>query len=460
MPLSRSTGMPGVDAQHDFLRARRRAAAARLIARLRGEPDDVGVILPYEEVVEALGFVSERALGLQVVALDGILGTVDRGRDFDRRFRPTSGRVRSRWERIATAMRRGEPLPPVDLVRVGEIHFVRDGHHRVSVARALGRADIDAYVTEVITRITADRATHLTDLALKSHERVFFERVPLTEAARAEISLSDPWDYAELAEGVEAWGFRAMQDRVETLNRAETARAWLEQEYRPVVVMLREAELIGDGTDTEAYMRVAAERYRLLRTHQLGRRCPRPGCATNPRPPTLISSRRLSGASAALGLLDDAPEQCADCGPHEHCPELVGHRKAGRGLDPPADGRSRAARGELNRPGVVAHGQSREQLVGEPGGRLEGGHLLPDRRPGQRKASDSADSVGRRVALAFESRGAQRRHRRVSAMVREDLENGVDWGADRGPQREGSHFTDPIQIACAPDDAPPGSPAA
>lgn len=96
----------------------------------------------------------------------------------------------------------------------------------------------------------------------------FFERVPLPEAAGAEIPLSDPWDYAELAEGVEAWGFRAMQDRVEPLNRAETARAWLEEEYRPVVVMLREAELIGEGTDTEADMRVAAERYRLLRTHR------------------------------------------------------------------------------------------------------------------------------------------------------------------------------------------------
>ena len=268
MPLSRSTGMPGVDAQHDFLRARRRAATARLIARLRGEPDDVGLVLPYEEVLQALGFVSERTLGLQVVALDTILGTVDRGRDFDRRFRPTSRRVRSRWERIAAAMRRGEAMPPIDLMRIGEIHFVRDGHHRVSVARALGRADIDAYVTEVVTRVSADRAIELSDLPLKSHERVFFERVPLPEDARREIVLSDPWDYAELAEGIEAWGFRAMQDRDEMLDRSQAARAWLEEEYRPVVTMLREADLIGDGTDAEAYMRVAVERYRLLRTHR------------------------------------------------------------------------------------------------------------------------------------------------------------------------------------------------
>jgi hypothetical protein len=267
MPAPRSTGLSGVDAQHDFLRARRRATVAKLVARLRGEPDDVGVILPYSEVIDALGFVSERPSGTKVVTLDAIVGTIDRGRDFDRRFRPTSARVRSRWEQIAAAMRRGESMPPVDLLKVGEIYFVRDGHHRVSVARALGRADIDANVTEVVTRVDASSAINLADLPLKSHERVFFERVPLPEDARAEINLSDPWDYARLGESVEAWGFRAMRARDELLDRKTTAELWLETEYRPVVAMLREADLIGDRTETEAYMHIAAERYRLLRTH-------------------------------------------------------------------------------------------------------------------------------------------------------------------------------------------------
>lgn len=267
MSAPRSTGLPSVDAQHDFLRARRRATTAKLIARLRGEPDDVGVILPYEEVIEALGFESERSLGVQVVALELIVGTVDRARDFDRRFRPTSGRVRSRWEQIAAAMRRGDPMPPVDLLRVGEIHFVRDGHHRVSVARALGYADIDARITQVVTRVDAGRAITLADLPLKGHERVFFERVPLPVQARSEVVLSDPWDYAKLAEGVEAWGFRAAQDQGEPLDRHQLALRWLETEYRPVVAMLREAGVIKGCTEAEAYMRVAAERYRLLRTH-------------------------------------------------------------------------------------------------------------------------------------------------------------------------------------------------
>jgi hypothetical protein len=268
MPEPRSTGMPRLDAQNDFLRARRRAAASRVAARLRGEPGDVRMVLPYEEVIEALGFVSERPAGVEVVALDAIVGTVDRERDFDRSFRPTSGRVRSRWENIAAAMRRGESLPPVDLVRIGEIYFVRDGHNRVSVARALGRRDIEAYLTEVTTRVGAGKKITLADLPFKSHERVFFERVPLPANARDEIQITDPWDYARLAEHVEAWGFRTSQERHEAISRRETAFQWLENEYRPVVAMLREADLIGNRTETEAYMRVSAERYRLIRTHR------------------------------------------------------------------------------------------------------------------------------------------------------------------------------------------------
>ena len=268
MQPRRSTGMPTVDAQSDFSRALRRNHLARLAGRLRREPDDIEVVLPYEEVIEALGFVSKRSLGLQVVRLDSIIGSVDRTRDFDRSFRPTTGRVRQRWERIDAAMRRGESMPPVSLLRIGEIHFVEDGHHRISVARALGWDVIDAFVTEVLTRVGASRTILLSDLPFKSHERLFWERVPLPPAVRDELRLSDPWDYAKLAEGVEAWGFRAMQARQEFLDRASVAQLWWKEEYQPVVALLREARLLGSGTEADAYLRVADERYRLLRTHE------------------------------------------------------------------------------------------------------------------------------------------------------------------------------------------------
>ena len=267
-PAFRDTGSAPIDAQSDFSRARRRGTLGRLAARLRREPADFEVILPFEEVVQALGRRGERRLGLQTITLDSILGTVERMRDFDRRFRPTSRRTRGRWERLATAARRGEAFPPIDVYRIGDVHFVKDGHHRVSVARAHGLSHIEAYVTEVLTELGADRRITMRDLPLKSHARLFYERVPLPSAARARIELTDKRDYADLAEAIEAWGFRMMQARGEFMTREEVAEAWYQEEYVPVVELLREAGLLGRGTETEAYGRVAALRYMLLRTHE------------------------------------------------------------------------------------------------------------------------------------------------------------------------------------------------
>src|SRR6476620_446636 len=194
-----STGSPSQDAQHDFSRARRARLLSDIARRLRREPDDVALILPFEEVVEALGRTGQIDRGLQVVPLDAIVGTVDRAADFDRGFRPTSPRLRSRWERIAAAQRRGESLPPISLYRVVDLFFVRDGHHRVSVAKSLGREDIDAYVIEIQTRVLRGRALRVGDLPLKDHERLFRERVPLGRDERARISVTDPWAFGTLA---------------------------------------------------------------------------------------------------------------------------------------------------------------------------------------------------------------------------------------------------------------------
>jgi hypothetical protein len=263
------TGFPTADAQDDFSRARRAQLLAELGRRLRREPDDVGLIMPFDEVVDALGMVGEVQLGLETIPLDSVVGTVDRTRDFDRGFRPTTPRVRGRWQRIAAAQRRGESFPPISVYRIGDLHFVRDGHHRVSVAKSLGRKEIDAYVTEVRTRIGADGALRLADLPLKDHERLFHERVPLDPEQHARVRPSDSWDYGRLAEGVEAWGFRVMQERREYMDREEVARLWFEEDFLPIVDTLRAGGFVRSSErDADAYMRVVTARYELLRTHE------------------------------------------------------------------------------------------------------------------------------------------------------------------------------------------------
>jgi hypothetical protein len=262
-----STGLPREDAKIAFDRERRRRVLARIAQRLRFEPDDISHMLPFDEVVAALGATSRVDLGEQVIPLDSIVGTVDRRpAEFDRSFRPSPS-TRSRWERIAEARKRGETMPAIDVFRIGDLHFVRDGHHRVSVARALGDKDINARVTEVRTKLGVDPKLSKRDLPLKRHERVFHERVPLTREQAERIQLSDEWRYAQLATLVESWGYRASVDRERLLNRREMAQAWFTEEYEPLVAVLREAGLGGGGTETERYLRIAMLRFLLLQTH-------------------------------------------------------------------------------------------------------------------------------------------------------------------------------------------------
>ncbi|MQA61059.1 MAG: chromosome partitioning protein ParB [Actinophytocola sp.] len=266
--MAKDTGFPSADAESDFLRARRRQVQSLLSAWLRREPDDVNIMLPFDEVVAALGKRAEHDLGLRMITIESIVGSVDKTREFDRWFRPTSGRVRTRWERLAAATRRGEEIPPIDVYRVGELHFVSDGHHRVSVACALGLREIEAYVTQIETKIDPAGIRFRGDLIVKDYRRIFLDRVPLTGQAREKVRVDDPWNYAELGEHVEAWGFRLMQDEGEFLDRATVAQRWYAEEFVPVVRMLAEADLIGEHTEAEAYLRLAGERYRLIRRHR------------------------------------------------------------------------------------------------------------------------------------------------------------------------------------------------
>jgi hypothetical protein len=154
------TGFPRADVENDFLRARRRQVLAALSRRLRGQLRDSGRLLTLDEVVGPLGWRGERQLGLQSIPLDTIVGTVDSRHDFDRRFRPTSNRIRPRWEQLALAERRGAAIPPIEVYRVDGLHFVSDGHHRVSIAAATGQQAIDAYVTEIRATVPAGAAKH------------------------------------------------------------------------------------------------------------------------------------------------------------------------------------------------------------------------------------------------------------------------------------------------------------
>lgn len=266
--MVRDTGSPRADAESDFLRARRHQVLSALAAWVRNDSHDVVKSLSFTEAVDALGRRGERNLGVQVIPMEAIVGSVDKVRDFDRRFRPTSGRSRERWERMARKSRTGEAFPPIEVYKLGELYFVRDGHHRVSVGRALGAREIEAHVTEIDTVISTTDVGRRSDLDRLHWRRLFLQRVPLTGPARAEIQVTNPVFYARLAESIEAWATRLMHHEETYLDQPTMAQRWYDEEYLPVLAMIDEADVRGpDETGADAYIRVARERYRLIREH-------------------------------------------------------------------------------------------------------------------------------------------------------------------------------------------------
>jgi len=270
--MVRDTGSPRADAESDFLRARRHATLSSLAKWVRHDPDDASQSLSFTDVVDALGRRGERSLGVQVIPIDCIVGSVDKVRDFDRRFRPRSGKSRERWERMALKSRTGEAFPPIDVYKLGDLYFVRDGHHRVSVARALGVREIEADVTEIDTVISTDGLGGRRDLDAKNWGLRFLQRVPLTGARRESITCTDAADYHRLAEMVEAWACRLMHQEGAYFDKATMATRWYDEEYTPVLELIDQAGVRGrDETGADAYLRVAQERYRLIREHEWNR---------------------------------------------------------------------------------------------------------------------------------------------------------------------------------------------
>jgi hypothetical protein len=265
----RDTGSPRADAEADFLRARRLQVFAAVAARIALKESGDRKALSFDEVVDALGRVDEVSVGRRSIPVERIVGSVDRVRDFDPQFRPRSGRSRQRWERIAEAARRGESLPPIDVYQIGEMYFVRDGHHRVSVYRALGLPTIDADVRLVRTLIEPDDVASHSDLASRELRKLFLQRVPLGRSARHAIALSDAERYPWLAEMVEAWAARLMFAEGTGLNRIRAAHRWYAEEFVPVAALIADGGLLEKGeTMADAYMRVAGERYSVFHDHR------------------------------------------------------------------------------------------------------------------------------------------------------------------------------------------------
>lgn len=219
-------------AVEDFKRARRTAAMQQMMARLTGKSAD---LLAYDDVCRYVKSSDGVKQGVREIPLDAIVGSVGRYQDFTRAFWPKNDSDEERWVRVKTAVHDMVGMPPIDVYKVGDVYFVIDGNHRVSIARQLGGDSITARVTEVQLRVPLSPDDDPDDLICKARYAEFLEQTNL-DNLRPDVDLLMTFcgHYHLLLDQIEAHAELLAQKGVPV--DAETAACrWYDEVYQPVL---------------------------------------------------------------------------------------------------------------------------------------------------------------------------------------------------------------------------------
>jgi hypothetical protein len=259
----------GFQTETDFNRAHFKALLREIIALVAHRPNE---LISFETVRRSLKIFGENYRGMHPVPVDHIVGSATlRYHDFDRAFLPTQTHTKSRWRRVDLAYYEDVGLPPVQLYQVGEVYFVRDGHHRVSVARERGQAFIDAEVIELKLRtpLTLADVTHgMVEIAGLHAE--FTDKTRLDELRPDNaIRFSEPGGYIRLAEHIGVHRYFRGIDQDRPIPWREAVLSWYDHLYWPIVRAIRENGILRDfprRTEADLYLWIM-DHYHFLREH-------------------------------------------------------------------------------------------------------------------------------------------------------------------------------------------------
>jgi nucleotide-binding universal stress UspA family protein len=253
----------------DFRRARYRAALQEMMGRMLGLPTE---LLSYEEVRQKLRANATLPKGLQEIPLAAIVGSVGRYSDFTRNFLPRRDSDVERWARIKVAMTGLTGVPPIEVYQIGDAYFVRDGNHRVSVARDLGLSHLQAYVTEVRAKVPLSAGTSPDALILMAEYTEFLE-VTALDVLRpdADLTVTAPGKYPKLLEHIDVHRYFMGIEQQREISYQEAVGHWYDEVYLPVVQIIQDQGILLDfpeRTETDLYLWLGD--YRAALTGELG----------------------------------------------------------------------------------------------------------------------------------------------------------------------------------------------
>jgi len=261
--------------QRDYDRARRKAFWRQVASRLLRRNN---ALLRWDEVRERLRAQVQHAGGLREVPIDHIVGSVGRYHDFDRAFLPRRAHTRQRWMSVDRAHYHDVPLPPVELYCLGETYFVKDGNHRVSVARERGQEFIDANVIQVEAPAPISSLEDLEEWIRRQDALEFFERTQLLRhRPEARVELTLPGQHEKLLEHIDVhrWYMGIEQER--EIPYPEAVADWYDLVYLPLARIIRTSGILREfpnRTEADLYLWIIEHQWFLRQSSDAGEERP------------------------------------------------------------------------------------------------------------------------------------------------------------------------------------------
>ncbi|GAB1481524.1 DUF4032 domain-containing protein [Treponema sp.] len=250
--------MQKLQAAEDFSKARGRAFLTKIQHFLNADKDR---LLSFNDVKEILKPQSETYRGMQTVPIRLIVGSEGRYRDFNKYFLPKAEHLRSRWERVDVAHLKDIILPPIQLYEIGGVYFVRDGNHRVSVARMQGAFDIDAEVTSLSSEITIDPSMDAESLrfaVINYEKKLFYEKTQfgaLTEFYTLDFSTTGRYDV--IYNHILVHKYFLNQNADGEITFTDALVSWFNNVFMPIIDIIEEDYLISrfpERTPSDLYV--------------------------------------------------------------------------------------------------------------------------------------------------------------------------------------------------------------
>lgn len=219
----------------DFYKSHQKALINEIQHLLNPEE---AALISFTDIKKLLKPKNEIYKGMQIVPIKMIVGSEGRYQDFDNHFFPKSNYLKNRWERVDAAHIQGIILPPITLYELGGLYFVRDGNHRVSVAKAMGQEAIDAEVVSLQSEIHLKPGSTKDDMikqVIAYEKRVFYNETgfgDITDDWQLDFSTSGQYDV--IYNHILIHKYYINMNKEEEIPLQEAILSWYENVYTPV----------------------------------------------------------------------------------------------------------------------------------------------------------------------------------------------------------------------------------